>query len=394
MEVLMPIATVDGSAGFDRRTFLRTGAAAAAGSGLLGAACGDDEQKPLRVAIVRQSGYDVSAIRASLERAVDLLGGIENLVKDKTVTVKVNLTGYAEGLFGRPPGETYSTHPATAVALASLLTDLGATSVCFAESCSAAAPFEAWAEYFGWTIADLAALGTVTFENTRNLGSGAAYGQLAVPGTPRMFSYFRLNHRYTDTEVMVSLAKMKNHVTAGVTLSMKNMFGSTPNALYGTEAGTRGEGATAYRGCLHTRAEGNVPVLPGELSGFEEQDAYFRVPRIITDIVAARPIDLAIIDGITTMSGGEGPWNASAYPLRALAPGVLVAGLNPVATDAVAVRIMGYGDPLAQRGAAPFAFCDNHIQMAHDAGLGMGDVAQLEVLGESIDAVATPFAWI
>jgi hypothetical protein len=55
---------------------------------------------------------------------------------------------------------------------------------------------------------------------------------------------------------------------------------------------------------------------------------------------------------------------------------------------------MGYSDPLTERGAAPFAFCDNHIRMAHDAGLGVGDVSRLEVLGESIDAVATRFAWI
>lgn len=47
-----------------------------------------------------------------------------------------------------------------------------------------------------------------------------------------MFSALDLNQAYEDTDVMVSLAKMKNHLTAGVTLSMKNLFGITPNSLY------------------------------------------------------------------------------------------------------------------------------------------------------------------
>ena len=51
-----------------------------------------------------------------------------------------------------------------------------------------------------------------------------------------MFSSLELNHSYQDTDVMISLAKLKRHITAGVTLSMKNLFGITPNSLYGSEA--------------------------------------------------------------------------------------------------------------------------------------------------------------
>ena len=52
-----------------------------------------------------------------------------------------------------------------------------------------------------------------------------------------MFSAFDFNHAYEDTDVLVSLAKLKNHATAGVTLSMKNLFGLPPNSLYGSDAG-------------------------------------------------------------------------------------------------------------------------------------------------------------
>ena len=52
-----------------------------------------------------------------------------------------------------------------------------------------------------------------------------------------MFPAFDLNHSYADCDVFVSLAKMKEHATAGVTLSMKNCFGITPCTIYGTGAG-------------------------------------------------------------------------------------------------------------------------------------------------------------
>lgn len=66
------------------------------------------------------------------------------------------------------------------------------------------------------------------------------------------------------------------------------------------------------------------------------------MPRHTVDAVGIRPIDLAIIDGIETVSGGEGPW----LKLASQAPGLLLAGRNAVCTDAVATAVMGY-DPAA-----------------------------------------------
>ena len=59
----------------------------------------------------------------------------------------------------------------------------------------------------------------------------------------------------------------------------------------------------------------------------------------------------------------------------------MVVGLNPVSTDAVGTVLMGYNDPRAVRGTKPFHFCDNHLAMAEQAGLGSADLAQIEVLG-------------
>src|SRR5947209_5999643 len=72
------------------------------------------------VAIVACRGYGPE-VRTALAKSFDLLGGIGRLVKNKTVTVKINLTGTDFAPFlNRPVGETYMTHFSTALALGSL----------------------------------------------------------------------------------------------------------------------------------------------------------------------------------------------------------------------------------------------------------------------------------
>jgi len=148
--------------------------------------------------------------------ALDLLGGLGSLVKNKTVTVKLNLTGSDFKRFlGRPVGETYMTHSATAMALGVLLFEAGARRVRFVESTQRKAGLESTLADAGWDVPALTALGKVEFENTRNLGQGKRYSHLRVPGGGYMFSSFEVNHAYEDTDVLVSLAKLKNHLTAG-----------------------------------------------------------------------------------------------------------------------------------------------------------------------------------
>ena len=152
---------------------------------------------------------------------------------------------------------------------------------------------------------------------------------------------------------------------------MKNLFGITPNSLYGDQAGS--EDATAGRGPLHNRQGFENITLPGLKDGMTSNDPTHRVPHIIADICAARPIHLSVIDGITSMSGGEGPWCRQAGPLKVTTPGIFIVGLNAVSTDAVATAVMGYDDPRAARGKKPFHFCDNHLLLAEESGLGSAD---------------------
>ncbi len=338
------------------------------------------------VAITRARSYGAEAATA-LRQSLDLLGGIGSLVRNKTVTVKVNFTGWPiQALFGRSAGETYVTHGDTALALAQLLAENGARRIRFVESEGVALPLEQVVLAAGWDLGALQAIAGVEFENTRNLGYGSRYATLNVPDGGRLFSSFEVNHSYAETDVFVSLCKMKEHATAaGLTLSMKNLFGITPNAVYGSEGA--GEDKLGYRGPVHGQAEGWVRLLPGEKPGSETQPVGVRVPRTIVDENLARPVQLAIVDGIRTVRGGEGWWNAGISPID---PGVIVTGFNALSTDAVAASVMGF-DPRAPHFTAPFETRENHLLIAEQAGVGTADLGRIDVRGAKIADVRTPF---
>ena len=392
----------DKSSGHSRRSFLRLGLGLAAASPLsLSGGCGggsSGQQNPppqprsdAKVAIVRCNTYDPQALENSVGQAFTSLGGIGALVNGKTVTVKINLTsdGTYHDQFGRPAVESYITHGATAMALARLLLAAGAYKVRFVDSVPFLLPLDqVLTPVTGWDVPGMLALGNVEFENTRNLGTGSQYARLNVSGTGNLFSYFQLNHCYQDTDVFISLAKLKQHLTAGVTLSMKNVFGSTPNALYGADAGS--EDAISWRGPLHGNGTADWVGInpPGAKTNTPPVDAGSRIPRIVADINAARPVHLGIIDGIMSMSGGEGPWAPNAAPTS---PGILIAGLNAVSTDAVGVAVMGYANPRANRGTPPFAGCDNHLLLAEQNGIGTADLSQIDVRGLTISQVLYPY---
>jgi len=328
-------------------------------------------------------------VKAALRQCFDLIGGVEQLVRNKTVAIKINLTGAGFRRFlDRPVGETYMTHSATVAALLSLLFDSGAARVRIVESNPVQARMEETLTDAGWDVNAVAALGKVEFENTRNLGCGKSYATLPVPFGGYMFSSLELNHSYHDTDVMISLAKLKRHITAGLTLSMKNLFGITPNALYGSEAGS--EKAIEGRTPLHDPEGFEKVKFPGLKADAPWRDPFSRVPHIVVDACAARPIDLAIIDGITAMTGGEGPWCAQAADIHFTAPGLLIAGRNAVSTDAVAAAIMGY-DPRAARLTHPFDHGDNFLLLAEQAGLGSADLSQIDVRGLSIEKARYPY---
>ncbi|HUI55709.1 MAG TPA: DUF362 domain-containing protein [Bryobacteraceae bacterium] len=350
----------------------------------------------LPVTVARSQTYEPGEILRVMQKMFDQLGGLGKLVKGKTVAVKINLTGGPNNrLRNLPLEDTHYTHPHVVAAAVHLIGQAGARRIRVLESASETdQPLEQNLVQSNWQPRDiLSAAAGVEFENTNSLGQGKKYARMAVPFGGYVFPGFDLNHSYEDCDVLVSIAKLKEHATAGVTLSMKNLFGITPCTIYGAGAGIDEPSAKPRGGRMPIHMGNRQPSksAPQEKDpGSPRQDTW-RVPRVVVDLVAARPVHLAIIDGIKTMTGGEGPWVRE--ELTPVAPGVLVAGLNPVNTDAVSMAVMGF-DPMANRGTPPFEMCDSTLKLAEDAGLGTRDLKRIEVLGTPIADAKFDFAAI
>src|SRR5207237_776820 len=140
------------------------------------------------------------------DKCFDLLGGLGSLVKNKTVTVKLNLTGTMFDAIKfqgddrkYPVGETFMTHYSTALALGRALFANGAKRVRFVESTQSRAALASTLALADWDVKALESLGKIEFENTRNLGDGTRYAHLRVPTGGLVFSNLDLNHAYEDT---------------------------------------------------------------------------------------------------------------------------------------------------------------------------------------------------
>ncbi len=180
-----------------------------------------------------------------------------------------------------------------------------------------------------------------------------------------IYGKFDFNHILEEVDAFISAAKMKCHCRCGVTQSMKNLVGLVPASHY------RLGSQDWWRSALHG----------------PDNETRTRLPRAVVDLNRARPIHLALIDGIKTGQAGEVPRGAFA-PVQ---PGVLIAGKNPVAADAVATAAMGF-DPTADYPTAPFLNGDNHLNLARDLGIGTNRLEEIEVVGATIAEVRHPFA--
>jgi uncharacterized protein (DUF362 family) len=116
---------------------------------------------------------------------------------------------------------------------------------------------------------------------------------------------FYLARPVAEADVLISLPKMKTHHYAGVTLSLKNLFGTLPGIYYGW------------------------PKNPLHFRGIENS---------ILDLAQTVKVHYSVIDGVVGMEG-DGPIMGKAKPV-----GTLVLSPFPLAADATAARIMGF-DP-------------------------------------------------
>lgn len=276
----------------DRRQFL-IGSAAASLAPMLGSCSASPawdkaayrKKDSSQVAILSAKSYE-----ASLKDI--LVSGIKLFrlnVKDKVIAIKPNLVEF-------DPAGVINTHPAVIAAAMEAFRSLGAREVVVAEGpghrrdneylLTASGLFDTLKDHKAQYI-------DLNYDSTRVLRLRSHFtnlGQLYFPET------------IGRADLLVSMPKLKTHHWAGVTLSMKNMFGLIPSAIYGWP-----------KNILHW-------------AGINES---------ILDINSSLPIpQFAIVDGIVGMEG-NGPIQGN--PKHC---GVLIFGEDFAAVDATAARIM------------------------------------------------------
>jgi uncharacterized protein (DUF362 family) len=320
--------------------------------------------KKAQVAIAQAKEYDSKVLYDKIRDMLDSLGGLGDIVRPGArVAIKTNLTGgtYWEGKTRGLPGvDTFVTHPEVVRALGKLVLDAGAKELYIVEA------VYQWESYTLWGYDDVANELGATLIDLNATDPYSDFAKTPVPDGGKLYNEFTFNHILEEIDTFMSVSKMKCHWVAGVTHTMKNLFGLVPLQYYrlGEQDG--------HRSALH---------------GPSDETAGQRVPQIIIDLNRARPLHFGLVDGIKTTESGEGPWIEGVRPLE---PGVLFAGKDVVATDAVATAAMGF-DPTAAMGSTPFIRGLNHIQLAHDLGLGTNRLEEIEVLGPSIKDVTTKF---
>jgi uncharacterized protein (DUF362 family) len=143
-----------------------------------------------------------------------------------------------------------------------------------------------------------------------------------------------------DADFVISMPKLKTHHWAGITCSMKNLFGTVPGAVYGWP-----------KNILHAHG----------------------IPNSIVDLVATIRPQLAIVDAVTAMEG-DGPIMGKPRHM-----GFIGMSRDLVALDATCARIIGL-DP-------------DKIDYLVQAGefLGVSNANRITHRGEPMSRYATRF---
>ena len=281
------------------------------------------QRPPSRVMIRRAASYEQELGALIYESLVEFALP----VKDKVVLLKANLVGL-------DPLGVMNTHPAVIAATRESFLRLGASQVLIGDGPAMDRDTEAilesvrLREFVGPLAGVFVDLNIDEVERVPLATRASRLKELYFPRT------------VLGADLVVSMPKLKTHHWAGVTLSLKNMFGTVPGSCYGWP-----------KNILHWAGIDNA----------------------ILDINAAVKPDFAIVDGIVGMEG-NGPIQGTPKP-----SGALIFGDDPVAVDATCCRIMG--------------LLPDRIRYLAAAGTMLGHINsdKIQQLGEPIRAVRSVF---
>ena len=275
--------------GVSRRSFLTgVGALAAAGVGAKTWYDLAEHGWKSEVFVAKAPGYD-GDLERPIADGLQAIGRGRGWLAGKSVLLKPNLV--------EPSREApqINTHPAVVRAAAEVFRRLGAREVIVAEGQGHCRDTEYVLEQSG--LGAMLRHERLDFVDLNHDDVWTVPNVLRFTAMPRLTLPVALKR----ADVIVSMPKMKTHHWAGVTLSMKNLFGVMPGVAYGWP-----------KNVLH----------------------HMGIVGSILDINAAVRPHLAIVDGVVGMEG-DGPIMGT--PRHS---GLLVIGSNFPAVDATAARLM------------------------------------------------------
>ena len=291
-------------------------------------------------------------IAIAVEKAIDLLGGIGNVTKDKErIMLKPNLVA---------EGPAFTTKPDVIKTLAQLMKKAG-KEVLIGEGSAAASGFNVKdgevcrtkkreildnMQQFVFDRLGYTEIGRSMGIPLINLHSGEM-AEVEVPNG-FVFDKISLHRSLTDIDLLCSVPMMKTHTLATVTLAMKNLIGLYPGTVY-----------YSVRGLVHD--------LTAEVEPSGTAAA-------IVDMVRANKLGLVVVDGSMAMEG-DGPTEGTLVKMD-----LIIAGTNPLATDMVTASIMGF-EPTE---IPTFTW-------AHKAGMKPIRLNEIEIRGEKLENVRRKF---
>ena len=277
-----------------------------------------------RVAVVRCPDYRSASLHEAIARALQLLGGLGGILKPRArVFVKINHLSPSA-----PPEQAINTHPEFVRQVVRLLLDGGAEVTVGDDIASTGGD--------GFVVTGYRRVGEdlgVPLVNLKETG----FAEVAIRGAVLDRAY--IARPVLEAGILVNLPKLKTHSFTVFTGAVKNMYGVIPQGL---------------RHNFHRRYIRN-DVFSG----------------MLVDLFAAVPPQLTLMDAVVGMEG-EGPSGGKPKAL-----GLILAGVDGVAVDAIATKIVGY-DP-------PEVFTTAH---AGERKIGVADLRRIDVAGERIQDIA------
>ncbi len=269
---------------------------------------------PTRVALVACSTYDIGLLDAV--RELWQAAGMPD-VRGRKVLVKPNLVDVVEG---RPA----CTDPRVVGAVLDVLRERGAAEVAVGDGPAFRRDAKPLVEACGLG-AELVRRGVPFVDLNYDDPRPVALTEPWFRGATSLW----LPRHVVEADLVVSVPKMKCHHWAGVTLSLKNLFGVIPGVRYGWP-----------KNVLHVNG----------------------IAASVLGVRAALPAVAAVVDGVIGMEG-DGPVFGDPIP-----HGVLAASADPLAADVACARLMGF-DP------------DEVVHLAAGRWAGVGRAARLEYAG-------------